>query len=65
MWTLILTLVIAGHSINTVTVPNLPSKEICRQTGENHIEQYTRRFSTLMGSKTYVGVYTCVETKSN
>ena len=32
MWTLILTLVIAGHSINTVTVPNLPSKEICRQT---------------------------------
>lgn len=63
MWTLILTLVVAGHSAHTVTVPNLPSKEICRQTGENHIEQYTRRFSTWIGSKAYVGVYTCVETK--
>lgn len=63
MWTLILTLVISGHSTHTVTVPNLPSKEICRQTGENHIEQYTRRFKTFMGSNGYVGVYTCVETK--
>lgn len=63
MWTLILTLVISGHSTHTVTVPNLQSKEICRQTGENHIEQYTRKFKTFMGSNGYVGVYTCVETK--
>lgn len=63
MWTLILTLVIAGHSTHTVTVPNLPSKEICRQAGENHVEQYTRNFRTHVYSRGYVGVYTCVETK--
>lgn len=63
MWTLILTLAIAGHSVHTATVPNLPSREICRQTGENHIEQYTRKFSAWIGSKAYVGVYTCVEQK--
>lgn len=63
MWTLILTLVVAGHSTHTVTVPNLPSREICRQAGENHIEQYTRRFDSWIGSKAYVGVYTCVEQK--
>lgn len=63
MWTLILTFVIAGNSVHTVTVPNLPNREICRQTGENHVEQYTRKFGTFMGSNRYVGVYTCVETK--
>lgn len=63
MWTLILTLVIAGHSAHTVTVPNLPSREICRQTGENHIEKYTHSFKTFIGGGGYVGVYTCVETK--
>lgn len=63
MWTLILTFVIAGNSVHTVTVPNLPNREICRQTGENHVEQYTRKFRTFMSSNGYVGVYTCVETK--
>lgn len=38
MWTLILTFVVAGNSVHTVTVPNLPNREICRQTGENHVE---------------------------
>jgi len=63
MWTLILTLVIAGHSTHTVTVPNLPSREICRQAGENHVEQYMSKFRTHVYSRGYVGVYTCVETK--
>lgn len=61
MWTLILTLIISGHSVHTVAVPNLPNREICRQAGENHVEQYTRQFRTF--SSTYAGVYTCVEQK--
>lgn len=48
---------------HTVTVPNLPSREICRQTGENHIEQYTSKFRTWIGYVVYIGVYTCVEQK--
>lgn len=65
MWTLILTLVISGHSTHTVTVPNLPSREICRQAGENHIEQYTHKFNKLFDSGKHFGFYTCVETLSN
>ena len=51
MWTLILTFVIAGNSVHTVTIPNLTSREVCKQAGENHIEQYARKFNKLFGSK--------------
>ena len=61
MWTLILTLTIIGNSTHTVIIPNLPSREICRQTGENHIEKYNRANSNW--HKGHVGIYTCVETK--
>lgn len=61
MWTLILTLTIIGNSTHTVVIPNLPSREICRQTGENHIEKYNRTFKTW--NKGHVGIYTCVEQK--
>ena len=61
MWTLILTLTIIGNSTHTAVIPNLPSREICRQTGENHIEKYNRDFNKW--HKGHVGVYTCVETK--
>jgi len=63
MWTLILTLTMIGHSTHSITVPNLPSKEICRQTGENHIEKYKSSVKGLMTWRGYIGVYTCVETK--
>lgn len=61
MWTLILTLTIIGNSTHTAVIQNLPSREICRQTGENHIEQYNRSFNKW--HKGHVGIYTCVETK--
>lgn len=61
MWTLILTLTIVGHSTHTAIIPNLPSKEICRQTGENHIEKHIKSIGRW--SNGHVGVYTCVETK--
>lgn len=61
MWTLILTLTIIGNSTHTAVIPNLPSREICRQTGENHIEQYNRFFNKW--HKGHVGIYTCVEQK--
>lgn len=33
------------------------------ETDEAELEHYTRRFSTWISSNSYVGVYTCVETK--
>jgi hypothetical protein len=61
MWTLILTLTVLGNSTHSITVPNLPSKEICRQIGQDHINKYTSSASKWHGG--YVGVYTCVEQK--
>lgn len=63
MWTLILTLTIVGTSTHTVVIPNLPTREICRQTGENHIEKHQNSAKELTGWRGYVGVYTCVEMK--
>ena len=63
MWTLILTLTIIGHSVHSITVPNLPSKEICKQTAETHIEQFNKSSKRYTISSGYIGVYTCLEQK--
>ena len=67
LWTLILSFTIAGTvntdyntgvvpSTHSITVQNLPSKDICEKTGREHINKYNSgRYSY------YVGVYTCVE----
>lgn len=66
MWTLILsfTLIHNGYpSINSVVVPNLPSKDICAELGEKHITKYNnannRKYDT------FTGVYSCVEQGKN
>ena len=67
LWTLILSFTIGGMvntdynpgivpSTHSITVPNLPSKEICEKTGAEHIKKFnSNRYAY------YVGVYTCVE----
>ena len=68
LWTLILSFTIGGWvntgysstgnvpSSHSITVPNLPSKEICEKTGADHIKKYNSNYY-----RYYVGVYTCVE----
>jgi hypothetical protein len=68
LWTLILSFTVGGwvntgysnpglvSSSHSITVPNLPSKEICEKTGADHIKKYNSNYY-----RYYVGVYTCVE----
>lgn len=68
LWTLILSFTVAGWvntgyredgtipSTHSITVTNLPSKDICEKTGREHINKYNSGRYTY-----YVGVYTCVE----
>lgn len=67
LWTLILSFTVAGGvntgyrtcgtvSTHSITVQNLPSKDICEKTGREHINKYNSSRYTY-----YVGVYTCVE----
>jgi len=61
MWTLILTLILNGNAVHSISVPNLPSKEICRQVGAEHVKKYTDLGKGFISR--YAGAYTCVETK--
>ena len=67
LWTLILSFTVAAGvntgyrtygtvSTHSITVQNLPSKDICEKTGREHINKYNSARYTY-----YVGVYTCVE----
>lgn len=61
LWTLILSIIIYtnnGSSAHTAVIPNLPSKEVCRNAGAEHVQKYEAM------NKTYThtaAAYTCVE----
>ena len=62
LWTLILSMTIwtqSGASTHTVTVPNIPTREACRATGQQHVDNYIAQWPHMRN--TFSAVYTCVE----
>lgn len=63
LWTLILSMLMYtgnGASVHTAVIPNLPSKEVCRKAGAEHVQKY----EAMNVNKTFThtaAAYTCVE----
>lgn len=57
-----------GTSTHTVTVPNIPTKEACRDAGQQHVDKYnviyipeSNHSRYKLRNASFVAVYTCVE----
>lgn len=71
LWTLILSMSIVtmdGTSTHSITVPNLPTKEICQDAGKQHVQKYentrileSSRSNYILRHASFAAVYTCVE----
>ena len=50
MWTLMLSIAVlktSGIATHTITIPNIPTRELCQAAGQEHTEKYTRQVNAI------------------